>query len=107
MANGNPVYLLVQMNVTDPGTYFEEYAKPILKMFGEIGARPLVATGDPTVLEGQYDKANTVIVEFPSQEALDRWYASDAYAPLKARRKELSEPGKTLMMRLPAFQMPH
>jgi len=106
MSDTSPAYLLVQMTVTDPETYFAEYAVPLLQMFGKIGARVLVAANDPTVLEGQYAQSNTVIVEFPSLAALDDWYESAAYQPLKARRIELSEAGKTLMLRLPAFQMP-
>ncbi len=106
MSDQKPVYAIVQMNVTDPERFMPEYAMPLLQQFMNLGIEPLAATPKPDVIEGEYDRSNTVIIKFPSREAFDDWYASDAYAPLKAKRADLSDQASTVMLVLPAFEIP-
>lgn len=106
MSSEKPVYLLVQMDVTNPERFGPEYAGPLLQQFLSIGAKPLVATGAPDMIEGSYARNNTVIIEFPNRDVFDTWLASDSYQPLKAIRAELSDHDKTVMMVLPSFEMP-
>ena len=106
MSNQQPVYLLVQMDVTDPERFGPEYAMPLLQQFISIGAKPLVATGAPELIEGNYERNNTVIIEFPTREIFDTWLVSDEYRPLKQVRAETSDHANTVMMVLPAFDIP-
>ncbi|MEO0821171.1 MAG: DUF1330 domain-containing protein [Pseudomonadota bacterium] len=99
----SPVYVVVQMTIADRDTFTSDYGKPVMAQLEGLGARIVAATGTPRVVEGRYDRNNTAVIEFPSAEAFDAWYGSEAYAPLKARRLALTEPDTALMMVLPAF----
>ena len=47
--------------------------------------------GQTKINEGQPVLHRLVVIEFPSMESFENWYSSDAYAPLKKIRQELSE----------------
>ncbi|WP_417526217.1 DUF1330 domain-containing protein [Marinovum sp.] len=46
-----------------------------------FGGRYLAQAGEISVLEGDWSPEALVVVEFPTVEAAQRWYASEAYAP--------------------------
>ncbi len=106
MSDQKPVYAIVQMDVTDPERFLPEYAMPLIGQFMERGIQPLAATPEPDVIEGSYDRSNTVIIKLPDRAAFDDWYNSDDYAPLKAKRAELSDQARTVMLVLPEFGIP-
>lgn len=99
----DPVFVIVQMKVTEPEAFKADYAGPLVGQFMELGVKILGVTPAPRVIEGQYDRNNTVLLEFPSEAVFDDWYSSAAYAPLKAIRDRLSDPSETLMLVVPAF----
>ncbi|MEM8812866.1 MAG: DUF1330 domain-containing protein [Pseudomonadota bacterium] len=99
----DPVYVIVQMTITDPDGFRADYAQPLAGQLAEYGAIIHAVTPTPRVVEGSYDRNNTVILEFPSAETFDDWYGSDAYAPLKAIRSKTSDPDRTTMLVLPTF----
>ena len=93
----NPVYLIAQIDVKDYESYLSEYGFPLLEQLVEIGAEVLAADSKFEVLEGEWPGNWTVIIKFPSQSVLSKFYNSDKYAPLKTLRIEkLSKQGSVI-----------
>ena len=67
--------------------YLENAARTIT----EYGGRYRVRGGQTKIIEGQPVLHRLVVIEFPSMESFENWYSSDAYAPWKKIRQELSE----------------
>ena len=74
-------YVIADIEVTDPAIY-DEYRKQVPATIAKYGGRFLVRGGKHTVLEGTMQVHRLVTLEFPSMEALERWYNSSEYAPL-------------------------
>lgn len=73
-------YLLVDTHVRERDSperkrYVEEAPKTVEK----YGGRYLVRTGKLEVLEGDWAPEILVVLEFPSMQALKRWYDSEEY----------------------------
>jgi uncharacterized protein (DUF1330 family) len=45
----------------------------------------------PAVIEGDWPHTRTVLIEFPSAEAMDAWYHSDDYQALARHRFNASD----------------
>lgn len=58
---------------------FEEYRRAVMPTLEPYGAKFLVRGGKFTVLEGDMDYTQVAVIEFPSREAAEGWYQSDAY----------------------------
>ena len=86
--NPEPVYCIALFHVPDIDAYRREYARQVLPQLGALGARVLVASGTPEVLEGKWPSDWTVVIRFPDRATAMRWYESEAYAPLKRVRLE-------------------
>ena len=80
-------YMIADIEVHDPAIY-DEYRKQVKATIDQYGGRFLVRGGAHELLEGEADIHRTVVLEFPSMEALKRWYHSPEYAPLIALRKK-------------------
>ena len=98
-----PVYMIVQLDVTDMAAFMGEYADPLQAIHARHGVEVLVATGAPTVLEGQYDKSLTVILKFASADVQKAWYADPDYQPLIRRRHELTNTDTSVALVVPHF----
>lgn len=85
-----PVYLLAMLDVTDMASLLSEYVGPLEPINERHGVKTIVATPIVDVLEGDYTKTVTVVLEFPSRESLDAWYSDPEYLPLKKRRLEVT-----------------
>lgn len=72
-----PAYWIAHAEVTDPASY-GEYAKLAGPAIESHGGRFLARGGKHKQLEGN-DRARNVVVEFPSLEAAEACYNSDAY----------------------------
>ncbi len=83
-----PVYLLAHLHVPDVEAYRREYGRKVMHQLSAVGARLLVASPSPTVLEGEWEATWTAVIRFPDREAAERWYRSEEYAPLKKLRVE-------------------
>jgi uncharacterized protein (DUF1330 family) len=80
-------YAVVNVGVTDPVLY-EEYKSKAPDTIASYGGRYLARGGAVEVLEGEWDPARLVILEFESMERLREWYDSPEYAPFKQLRQE-------------------
>ena len=81
-----PAYLIADTHITDHATY-DEYKRQVVPVIAKFGGRFLARGGRHEVLEGTWQPARVVLIEFPDMDALKAWYASDEYAPLLALRQ--------------------
>ena len=78
-------YFIVDVNVQDAAG-FEEYRKRVPATVEKYGGKFLVRGGRMEVVEGSWRPKRVVVTEFPSLEQAKRWYDSEEYRALKARR---------------------
>lgn len=81
-----PAYLVIQIDVKDLKTY-DHYKTLAPASIAQYGGRYLVRGGKSEVLEGSWQPARLVILEFPSAERARQWWASAEYAEGKALRQ--------------------
>lgn len=100
-------YVIAHYNVEDWET-FAKYPEPAMKTvldhggkFHVIGGVPDMA--QPQVVEGSTDHAVIVVIEFPSQEAVDGWYNSPEYQEIVGLRTNSTE-GWAMVVQ--GFEMP-
>lgn len=103
MNTNTAVYLVGQLEVTDPENYAAEYGAHVGSLLAEHGGEVLAVSPQPDVLEGRHDGRAVVVIRFPSADAASDWYNSDAYAPLKAVRAKYTNTDNSDMLLLPAF----
>lgn len=82
-------YVIADVDVHDPAQY-DEYRRRVTATIDQYGGRFLVTGATHEILEGEGVVHRAVVVEFPSMEALQRWYRSPEYAPLIALRQKAS-----------------
>jgi uncharacterized protein (DUF1330 family) len=78
-------YIVVDGEVTDPVRY-EAYKKLAQAAIAKHGGRYLVRGGETSVLEGKWQPQRIVVLEFPSANAIKRFYASPEYQAARAER---------------------
>ncbi len=93
-----PVYFIAHFRVPDVDRYRREYGREVLSQVAAVGAKLLVATPSPTVLEGDWESTWTAVIQFPDRVAALRWYQSLEYAPLKKLRLEELTTGGTVAL---------
>ena len=79
-------YIVVQVEVKDPEKY-EEYRSMVMSTLDFYGGRFLVRGGNAKTLEGSWQPARFVVIEFDSAEKAEAWWSSDEYAPAKTLRQ--------------------
>ena len=85
-----PAYMIVQINVTDPEK-FARYREVVPGVVAAFDGRYLVRGGTVEVLEGSYDGRRVVVFEFPSVEAIKRFWHSPEYAKVQALRENAAD----------------
>lgn len=83
-------YLVANITVTDPERY-KPYREQMPDIIARFGGRFLVRGGAVHPLEGELGFDRFVVAEFPSIEALRRFYDSPEYAPLLKLRLETTQ----------------
>ncbi|MEM8983829.1 MAG: DUF1330 domain-containing protein [Pseudomonadota bacterium] len=76
-----PAILLADIDVTDAEAY-ENYKAGTPDVLRRFGGRYLALAGETKVYEGEWQMHRTVVIEFPSMDALDAFYHSEAYQAL-------------------------
>ncbi|NKB34368.1 MAG: DUF1330 domain-containing protein [Pseudomonadales bacterium] len=94
-------YLVANYNVTDQDGY-NQYLAAVGPTIGNHGGKILVAGPGSTPVEGN-PGAITVVLEFPTREALESWYNSEEYQAIINLRTDNSEGG---LIFADEFQMP-
>ena len=80
-----PAYVIVETDITDPERY-EQYKAASPTAIAAGGGRFLVRGGDLVVLEGDWEPARLVVLEFEDLAAAKRWYESEVYQEAKELR---------------------
>jgi uncharacterized protein (DUF1330 family) len=80
------VYVVVDITPTDAdrAARYRELSGPSVERHG---GRFLARGGALTVLEGNWEPARIVIIEFPSSDAAQVWFDSDDYRQARAVRE--------------------
>jgi uncharacterized protein (DUF1330 family) len=84
-----PAYLIVDNEITDPKVY-DEYRRQVVPLLARFAGRFLVRGGAISHLEGDWKPRRLVIIEFPTMDALQAFYHSPEYAPMRALRQSAS-----------------
>ncbi len=71
-------YVIVDIDVTDPGRY-EEYKARAAKTVEAYGGKYLVRGKPVEVLEGEWEPRRFVILEFDTVAQAKRWWSSEEY----------------------------
>ena len=79
-------YLIAEVEVSDNAGY-EEYRQKVPAVIAAHGGRYLVRGGALDVLEGVRAPKRMVVLEFPSRDALQTFWTSPEYRPLRALRE--------------------
>ncbi len=83
-------YFVARLLIKDRARY-EDYLAGFDEVFRDSGGE-VVAVDDETVtLEGKAPPGRSVIIRFPDEESLRRWYDSPGYRRLKAIRDEAAD----------------
>ena len=85
-----PAYLFVEIEVIDPIAY-KQYREAVSDTIFAHGGKYLVRGGKTEVLEGDWEPGRVVVLEFPSVEALKKWYDSPEYKPLIPLRERAAK----------------
>ena len=85
-----PAYMVVQINVTDPDR-FAHYRAAVPGVVESFGGRYMARGAQVEVLEGSHDGRRLVLFEFPSMDAIRRFWNSPEYAKVKPLRENAAE----------------
>ena len=78
-------YFIVDVDVQDPSG-MREYLERVPETLKKYGGRYIVRGGQFEVVEGDWQPARVVMLEFPNMEQARRWYDCEEYKPWKAAR---------------------
>src|SRR5271166_5006578 len=80
-------YTVAELEVTDP-SWVRDYVNDVTPMVEAHGGRYLARTGQAELFEGEREPPNVVLlIEWPSKEAAEAFYESEAYRPYREARK--------------------
>jgi uncharacterized protein (DUF1330 family) len=82
-------YLIVDIKITDRERY-ARYVEAVPATIAKYGGKFLVRAGRSETLEGSWNPARVVVVEFESFERAKQWWGSQDYSGPKALRQSAS-----------------
>ena len=82
-------YFVALINIHDPGRY-ERNLAGFDAVFEKYKGEVVSVEDEPRVLEGEWPAARTVLIRFPDDQELRRWYESPEYQELARHRREAS-----------------
>jgi uncharacterized protein (DUF1330 family) len=80
-------FVVSQQNLHDPDR-IARYRETVTATLAPFGGRFAARGGTTSVMEGEWPYERTVIIEFPSREAAEQWYRSEAYQQILPLRLE-------------------
>jgi len=80
-----PAYCIIDVDVHNPAG-MREYLERVPGTLTEYGGRYIVRGGQFEVVEGNWQPARVVILEFPNMDQAKRWYDCGEYKEMKAAR---------------------
>ena len=79
-------YVIVEIEVHDAELY-EKYKAAAPPSIAQYGGRYIVRGGKTVTLEGDWDPKRIVVLEFPSLEQAQAWWAAPEYSAARAIRQ--------------------
>ncbi len=70
---------------------FNSYAEKGLEIVASVGGEFVMRGELARVLNGKHERSTFVLLKFPDQEAVSKWYDSDAYQSLIPARNEAAD----------------
>jgi len=83
-------YVIVEMNISDPGRY-KEYMAAAPATIAAAGGEYLVRGGRHESLEGDWQPARLAVLKFPSLEQAKAWYDGERYRAVRDKRAGATE----------------
>jgi len=83
-------YAIAMVSIHDPDRY-KKYTDKTPALIEKHGGRFLARGGDVKTIEGDEFTDRLVIIEFPSQKALDAWYNDPDYQEVLVHRHAASK----------------
>lgn len=83
-------YMIARVKVTDSARY-QKYVEATPPTIAKFGGRFIARGGQTVALEGAEETRRVVILEFPSLERAQQWYASADYQAAKKLRAGAAE----------------
>jgi uncharacterized protein (DUF1330 family) len=96
-------YVLLQFNVDDQ-EIFARYRRSAAPTIFSHGGKVLAAAANTDVREGAPPASLVTIIEFPSLEAAETWYASPEYEAVHHLRTDATSAGSLAFLN--GFEMP-
>lgn len=78
-------YFVAQIRINDMEEY-QKYLDGTDEVFSKYKGKYLAVDGTPEVLEGTWSYGRIVIIEFPDEAELKRWYESPEYRAIARHR---------------------
>ena len=78
-------YFIANIRIKDENEY-QKYIEHVGEVFGKFNGKYLVVDNNPVVLEGKWDYTRLVLIEFPDEESLKKWYHSEEYQAIAKHR---------------------
>ncbi|HEX7301965.1 DUF1330 domain-containing protein [Lentzea sp.] len=82
-------YVVIDSDITDPEG-FQEYVDNVMPLLEKAGGRNILMDDDALVLEGDWTPPSLVIHEFADRAAVQAFWDSPEYQPLKELRRRFS-----------------
>jgi uncharacterized protein (DUF1330 family) len=82
-------FVIATETIKDEAT-FAAYRQQVPATVAAFGGKFIVRGGNLTTLEGEWPHSRLVIIEFPSREAAESWYASADYKKIIGLRHQSS-----------------
>jgi uncharacterized protein (DUF1330 family) len=82
-------YFIALIDIHDPDGY-EQYLVGFDKVFAKYTGEVIAVEDHPRVLEGKWPARRTVVIKFPNDSELRKWYDSEEYQSLAEHRREAS-----------------
>jgi uncharacterized protein (DUF1330 family) len=82
-------YFVALIDIHDRARY-ENYLAGFDEVFEKFKGRVISVDDNPRVLEGEWPAGRTVLIRFPNDQELLRWYRSPEYQELSRHRQEAS-----------------
>ena len=79
------VYFIARIQITKEEIY-RKYLDAVDEVVEKYNGKYLAADDNPMCLEGFWEDARIVLIEFPSKEDFKAWYCSEEYQQILAHR---------------------
>ena len=83
-------YFIAQINIHDPKTY-QQYVEGFYEVFNRYQGEVVLVDDNPKAIEGTLQYNRIVVIRFPNENELHRWYDSPEYQQLARIRWKASD----------------